>query len=104
MGIRGRDLRVMDVDAAVQHTGDYTGPVELSKVYGRGGTDLRVGINAALELKPRPHAIVVFTDGETPWPDSKPVVPLVVCLAGDTAEAAASRMPEWAVALAVDDD
>jgi predicted metal-dependent peptidase len=104
MGIRGRDLRVMDVDAAVQHTADYAGAAGLARVHGRGGTDMRVGIAAALDLKPRPHAIVVFTDGETHWPDTKPVVPLVVCLVGDTAEAAASRVPEWAVALAVDDD
>jgi predicted metal-dependent peptidase len=104
MGIRGRDLRVMDVDAAVQHTADYAGAAGLARVHGRGGTDMRVGIDAALDLKPRPHAVVVFTDGETPWPDTKPVVPLVVCLVGDTAEAAASRVPEWAVALAVDDD
>ena len=103
MGIRGRDLRVMDVDAAVQHTADYTGPVELSKVHGLGGTDLRVGIQAALEFKPRPHAIVVFTDGETPWPDAKPVVPLVVCLVGETAEPAAGRVPEWAVTVIVED-
>ena len=72
MGIRGRDLRIMDVDAAVQHTADYTGAAGLAQVHGRGGTDMRVGIQAALDLKPRPHAIVVFTDGETPWPDTKP--------------------------------
>ncbi len=85
-------------------TADYTGSAGLTRVRGRGGTDTRVGIDAALERKPRPDAIVVFTDGETHWPDTKPVVPLVVCLVGDTAEAAASRVPEWAVALAVDDD
>ena len=104
MGIRGRDLRIMDVDAAVQHTGDYTGAAGLARVHGRGGTDLRVGIDAALDLKPRPHAIVVFTDGETPWPDAKPAVPLVICLVGDSAAAAADRVPEWAVAVVVEDD
>jgi predicted metal-dependent peptidase len=66
IGIRGRDLRIMDVDAAVQHTQDYNRAAELAKISGRGGTDPRVGIQAALELKPRPHAVVVFTDGETP--------------------------------------
>ena len=73
------------------------------KVHGRGGTDLRVGIQPALDLKPRPHAIVVFTDGETPWPDAKPAVPVVVCLVGDRAEVAAGRVPEWAVTVVVDD-
>jgi predicted metal-dependent peptidase len=102
MGIRGRDLRVMDVDAAVQRTSEYTGAAGLARVHGRGGTDLRVGITAALDLKPRPHAIVVFTDGETPWPEAKSAVPLVVCLVGDTAEAAAVRVPEWAVSVVID--
>src|SRR4029077_11562558 len=59
------ELRVMDVDAAVQHTADYTGAAGLARVHGRGGTDMRVGIAAALDLKPRPHGIVVFTDAET---------------------------------------
>jgi predicted metal-dependent peptidase len=35
----------------------------------RGGTDMRVGIDAALELKPRPDVVLIMTDGETPWPD-----------------------------------
>ena len=59
---------------------------------------------AAMELKPRPHAIVVFTDGETPWPDAKPQVPLVICLVGDGSVRTAKRVPDWAVTIAVDDD
>ncbi len=66
-GIRGRDLRIMDVDAAVQQTADYAGAADLARIRGRGGTDMRIGIKAALELKPRPHAVVVFTDGYR-WP------------------------------------
>ena len=103
MGIRGRDLRVMDVDAAVQRTADYTGKADLARSHGRGGTDMRIGIQAALELKPRPHAIVVFTDGETPWPDTKPAVPLVVCVVSDTAEATLERVPSWALTVIIGD-
>ena len=102
MGIRGRDLRIMDVDAAVHTIRDYTGAAGLASVQGRGGTDLRVGITAALTLKPRPHAIVIFTDGETPWPDVKPPVPLVICLVGPSADASRDRAPDWAVTIVVD--
>ena len=38
------------------------------KITGRGGTDMTVGIEAALALKPRPNIIVTLTDGYTPWP------------------------------------
>jgi len=71
---------VMDVDTAVQHTANHTGATELARVHGHGGTDMRVGIHAALEMNPGPHAVVVFTDGETPWSDTKPAVPLIICM------------------------
>jgi predicted metal-dependent peptidase len=39
---------------------------------GGGGTDLRVGILAAADLRPAPCLIIVLTDGMTPWPASAP--------------------------------
>ena len=83
-------------------TADYTGSAGLTRVRGRGGTDTRVGIDAALERKPRPDAIVVFTDGETPWPDAKPTVPAIVCVVGGPAAETAERVPDWAVTVIVD--
>ena len=56
-----------------------------------------------MELKTRPQAIVVFTDGETPWPDAKPSVPLVISLVGGGAAASAGSAPEWAVSVVVED-
>ena len=55
--------------AAVQHNVSKGSTVKLA---GRGGTDMRVGIKAALERKPRPDAVIVVTDGETPWPSVEP--------------------------------
>jgi hypothetical protein len=31
---------------------------------------MRVAIDAALKLRPRPHVIIVLTDGLTPWGDT----------------------------------
>ncbi|MGC8466151.1 MAG: DUF2201 family putative metallopeptidase [Acidimicrobiales bacterium] len=39
---------------------------------GGGGTDLRVGIRTAAELRPAADLIVVVTDGITPWPVAPP--------------------------------
>ncbi|WP_134325218.1 DUF2201 family putative metallopeptidase [Cumulibacter soli] len=50
------------------------------ELLGGGGTDMREGISAALALRPRPDLILVLTDGQTPWPDHRPPVPVVVGL------------------------
>ena len=50
------------------------------ELIGGGGTDQREGIGAALALRPRPDLILVLTDGQTPWPDRRPPVPVVIAL------------------------
>lgn len=102
-GVRGRELRVLDVDAAVHETIDYTGPAVMAKVTGGGGTDMRVGITAAMELKPTPTAVIVITDGYTPWPAERTRVPLVICVVGDGAESPAKDAPEWAITVVAHD-
>ncbi|MBT2450747.1 hypothetical protein J7F03_27485 [Streptomyces sp. ISL-43] len=47
---------------------------------GGGGTDLRTGFTKALRSGPRPDVIVVLTDGQTPWPDTRPPCRTVVGL------------------------
>jgi len=42
------------------------------QLFGEGGTDMRAGIDSALDLRPRPSVIVVLTDGYTPWPADGP--------------------------------
>ncbi|MFD8403185.1 hypothetical protein G3I43_34640 [Streptomyces anulatus] len=47
---------------------------------GGGGTDLRTGFAKALRGHPRPDAIVILTDGQTPWPTAQPACRTVVGL------------------------
>ncbi|MES5823797.1 VWA-like domain-containing protein [Streptomyces sp. RG80] len=47
---------------------------------GGGGTDLRAGFARALRARPGPDVVVVLTDGQTPWPDTRPACRTVVGL------------------------
>ncbi|MEU5049242.1 VWA-like domain-containing protein [Streptomyces sp. NPDC021096] len=47
---------------------------------GGGGTDLRAGFSRALKAGPRPDVVVVLTDGQTPWPSTRPACRTVVGL------------------------
>lgn len=93
--IRGKDLTVLDTDAATHSRRGFTRAQDLAQVHGRGGTDMRVGIEAALRTPGGADVIVVLTDGMTPWPHERPRVPVVACLIGDGAEQAAGLMPDW---------
>lgn len=63
------------------------------QVEGGGGTDMRSGILAAISLRPRPHIIVVLTDGFTPWPEHPPKrCTVIVCLTAGVND----TPPPWA--------
>ncbi|MEV6492252.1 VWA-like domain-containing protein [Actinoplanes sp. NPDC051633] len=47
---------------------------------GGGGTDLRAGFDRALRSSPRPDVVVALTDGQTPWPSTRPPCRTVVGL------------------------
>lgn len=68
---------------------------------GRGGTDMRKGIAAALEGE-KPHAIIVLTDGETPWPDA-PVYGTVIIAAIVGLNRNVS-VPHWIKTVMIDED
>ena len=93
LGVRGRDMMVLDVDTIVQNIITYRRTTDLNVRSGVGGTDMRVGIAAAAEL--RPSVIVVLTDGYTPWPDEPNGIPLVVCVVGG-GDQSSFPAPTWA--------
>ncbi|MFB9923090.1 VWA-like domain-containing protein [Amycolatopsis halotolerans] len=75
-----RDLvSVLSCDAAAYVTQQLCG-AEGIPLLGGGGTDLRTGFAGALRSNPRPDVIVALTDGQTPWPSSRPPCRTVVGL------------------------
>lgn len=50
---------------------------------GGGGTNLLAGIHSALHLRPRPDAVLVLTDGFTPYPTETYEVPVLFGLLGE---------------------
>ncbi|MBW0274759.1 hypothetical protein ATM97_14085 [Nocardia sp. MH4] len=96
-----RDLvTVLSCDAAVW-IADPLCRAEGMTLMGGGGTDLRTGFTAA--LRTRPDVVVALTDGQTPWPDTRPPCRTVVGVfrrAGSWSEAdpdyVPDRPPAWA--------
>ncbi|WP_331767574.1 DUF2201 family putative metallopeptidase [Embleya sp. NBC_00896] len=75
-----RDLiSVLPCDAAAQIVHPLC-RAEGIPLVGGGGTDLRAGFARALRAQPRPDVIVVLTDGQTPWPSTRPPCRTVVGL------------------------
>lgn len=90
--------RVIACDAEVHSVTKADGTKRLrNRMIGGGGTDMRVGIQAAEALRPRPQAIVVLTDGYTPWPPKKPRTPVIVGLLGR-----GGTVPDWAACVRID--
>ncbi|MFC8616674.1 VWA-like domain-containing protein [Micromonospora purpureochromogenes] len=75
-----RDLvSVLSCDAAARVVHPLCRAEDIPLV-GGGGTDLRMGFARALRSRPRPDVVVVLTDGQTPWPTSRPSCRTVVGL------------------------
>jgi predicted metal-dependent peptidase len=86
------EVTVLSVDAAV-HTTQRIRSTRQIKLEGGGGTDMMCGIRAATQLKPTPHAIIVITDGYTPWSETQPRnTPPVIAVLTD---ANSKEPPRW---------
>jgi predicted metal-dependent peptidase len=95
-------VTVLTVDAQIGEIATVTDARQVRRM-GRGGTDMRVGIDAAVALRPRPHIIVVLTDGFTPWPNRPPAgIRLIVGIVGSSNAQARPSTPEWATTVMIE--
>ncbi|MFI2207848.1 VWA-like domain-containing protein [Streptomyces sp. NPDC020192] len=90
VGIRGNRVTVLACDADVHAVSRVTATEQIT-LGGGGGTDMRVGIEAALATRDRPSIVVVLTDGLTPWPDEPPPCRIIAALIGSST----SQPPAW---------
>ena len=101
----GHPIEVIAVDAAVGSKMKIRNKRQVELV-GGGGTDMGVGLDAALHSRPVPDIVVILTDGYTPWPTDPPLRGtrvIVALLRGKDDEMTASEwgVPAWARAIAV---
>lgn len=91
--MRGEVITI-DTDAMAGTARTYRRGTDLNTIAGGGGTDMRVGIAAALEHSP--DVVVVLTDGGTPWPE-QPLkrARLIVVLTSDCG----MDTPDWATTI-----
>lgn len=98
-GVRRECVTVLSCDTAAGPAARVRSAQQV-RLTGGGGTDLRIGIAAALTLRPRPDVVVVLTDGWTPWPDAAPRgTRLVVALLDPTSP----PPPAWACVVRAHD-
>jgi predicted metal-dependent peptidase len=72
-------ISVIACDAQAHVTKKVFDPHSVQLI-GGGSTDMRVAIDAATKLKPRPDVIITITDGLTPWPDRAPAAQHITLL------------------------
>lgn len=99
----GAQVTFLSVDTAVHSEKKVARGTDIELI-GRGGTDMRVGIDRALELRPPADSIIVVTDCGTQWPEA-PLrrAKLIVC-ATDALSGDLARVPSWAKLIRVDPD
>ena len=98
--VPGDSVRVLSVDTVV-HTDQQIHNTNQIRLDGAGGTDMAAGISAAAETKP--DAIVVITDGWTPWPPTRPQGARCV-IAALTDDYCINQVPDWIQTIDMSED
>lgn len=97
IGISGASVTVYSVDAAV-HTTKNLRSARDAQLIGAGGTDLRTGLKAIEDERPRPDVVLVLTDGDTPWPENPPPgCVVIIAMLGRKGAEPLPPTPRWAV-------
>ncbi|HMM82843.1 MAG TPA: VWA-like domain-containing protein [Terrimesophilobacter sp.] len=94
LGVPDSNITIYSVDAAV-HTVAKVRRAQDAKLVGAGGTDLRIGLRAVELERPRPDVIIVFTDGDTPWPASPPPGAIVIAAILGRDRKLLPQTPNW---------
>ncbi len=98
--VPGDSVRVLSVDTDI-HSDQHIHNTNQIRLHGAGGTNMAAGIEAAAET--RPDAIVVITDGWTPWPQTRP--PGARCvIAALTDNQCIDSVPEWIQTIDMSED
>ena len=99
-GVRFGSIEIFTCDVEAQIAQRVRRASDL-KLFGGGGTDLRAGIDKALESRHNPDLLIVISDGFTEWPEnSSPKTKFLVVLLGENAPDAPSWMESVSVARA----
>ncbi|MFI5718219.1 VWA-like domain-containing protein [Nocardia sp. NPDC051750] len=97
VGVGSGRVTALTCDAEVHVLGDITGVAGI-ELRGGGGTDLTLGIDAAIALPARPQVVVVLTDGFTGWPLTPSSAKVIAVLIGEQAPAP----PDWVETVVID--
>ena len=95
----GSPLDVYTADVAVNGVTRAVTSSKNVKLVGGGGTDMGAAI--ALVLKKRYQAVVVITDGYTPWPSERIRSATIVAIITSGGDA---KTPDWMPTIVLDED